>query len=860
MSTVESISGSRRKLKGRQGGVRPETKANKVASHPATSRTALLAIPLFLSGTAALIYQVVWIRQLSLVVGIEVYSITIAVSAFFAGLAGGSFVFGRMADRSRHPVRLCGILEICIGIAGVVVTWLLPNAALPFVMIQAHAGPLAWVLPFLLVGAPAFGMGGTLPVMIRCVQRHHSAVSTAGGWVYAVNTFGGIAGSLLSTFVLLRLIAVHNTAIAAALLNFAAAGVLLYADRSSAEYHSTLSPESAKVASADGGRVHLALILYGVAGAVALGYEVVWSQALVQFMSTRVFAFSVVLATYLAGIALGSALFARFGQRVRDAWSLFALLIAGAGAIALLEIAALGVWQLRVQYGIAEFVLSATGSEFARMCAMFAVAAVGVAFLPTLLLGAAFPAVLRIAARSSDSGRDSGTILALNTAGGIAGTLLTGFLLIPALGLVRTLAVLAIAAVTVGVLAVLLGKEVRANRRMAVALLAIAVFITGFITPPDKLSRLLLLSRGGNLVFYRESRGGTVAVTELQNEDHVFRRLYIQGVSNSGDTLPSMRYMRLQGLLPLLIHRGTPTSSLVIGFGTGITAGATLRYSGLTQRTCVELLPAVVQAGPLFPENYKAGNDPRLTIRINDGRHELIKDTTPYDMITLEPPPPSAEGVVNLYSSDFYRIAAKRLKPDGLFAQWLPIAAQNEADTRSLIRSFLDVFPYATLWTTELHEMLLVGSLSPLELDASRIQQRFAQPNVSAALRAVGISSPAALLATYVTGREGLEAYAGDAHAVTDDYPLIEYATWLAPKEITRTLPHLLAQQTEPPVENADNQLRMQIQEERKILSEFYTAGIAAYNGDREGWSNAMRAVMSADSNNPYFTWLAGKQ
>ncbi len=804
MATVKSINAPRNALKGRRGEIKQFPKAKDLSRIPLQTRTRLSALILFLSGTAALIYQVVWIRQLSLVVGVEIYSITIAVSAFFAGLASGSFVFGRMADRWPRPFRLCGILEVCIGLAGIAVTWLLPRAALPFVLLQAYAGPTAWLIPFVLVGAPAFAMGGTLPVMIRSIQRDHSTVSTAGGWVYAVNTLGGIAGALLSTFVLLRSITVHSTAMVACLFNLAAAAILLYIDRSSSEHHVIRTTESRTAAAAWSGQARLAIILYAVAGAVALGYEVVWSQALPQFMSTRVFAFSVVLATYLAGLAAGSAIFTRLSPRLRDPWGLFALLIAGAGTIAILEIAALGIWQLQVQYAFAELIHSATASEFARMCAMFAVASIGVVFLPTLLLGAAFPAVLRLAAQDSSVGKNTGTILALNTAGGIAGTLLTGFLLVPALGIVRTLDILAIIAATLGVLAVLLGEDVRARSKAAVAALALVAVVAGALTPQDKLAQLLLVTRGGgNLIFYRESRGGTVAVSQQQNEDHVFRRLYIQGVSNSGDAMPSIRYMRLQALLPLLIHRDNPTSSLVIGFGTGITAGATLRYTGLTQRTCVELLPAVVAAAPLFPENYKAGTDADLAVRISDGRQDLIKNATQYDMITLEPPPPNAEGVVNLYSRDFYRIAARRLKPGGLFAQWLPIATQNEDDTRALTRSFLDVFPYATLWTTELHEMMLVGSFSPIVLDATRIQQRFAQPNVSAALGAVGISSPAALLATWVTGREGLEAYAGNVLPVTDDNPRIEYASWPRPDEITRSLPNLLALQTEPPLENA---------------------------------------------------------
>jgi spermidine synthase len=204
--------------------------------------------------------------------------------------------------------------------------------------------------------------------------------------------------------------------------------------------------------------------------------------------------------------------------------------------------------------------------------------------------------------------------------------------------------------------------------------------------------------------------------------------------------MPSLRYMRLQALLPLIIHGGEPRSALVVGLGTSITAGALLRYPGLERRVCAELLPAVVRAAPLFQGNFGAASDPRIEIRIRDGRRELLRNPQQYDLITLESPPPSAAGVVNLYSSDFYTLAGIRLRQGGLLAQWFPLPTQNDEDSRSLVRSFLDVFPHASLWTTEFHEMLLIGSFEPIELDAPRIAARFGQPEVAAALREVGIA------------------------------------------------------------------------------------------------------------------------
>jgi spermidine synthase len=322
--------------------------------------------------------------------------------------------------------------------------------------------------------------------------------------------------------------------------------------------------------------------------------------------------------------------------------------------------------------------------------------------------------------------------------------------------------------------------------------------------------------------------------------------------------MPSLRYMRLQALLPLLIHGGDPRSALVIGLGTGITAGALLPYPGLEQRVCVELLPAVVRAAPLFQGNFGAVTDARIDIRLRDGRRELLQNPAQYDLITLEPPPPSAAGVVNLYSSDFYRLASTRLRSGGLFAQWWPLSAQNDEDSRALVRSFLDVFPHASLWTTEFHEMLLIGSFAPIELDVPRITARFEPPEVSAALREIGIASPAALLATWITDRAGLERYAGDASPVTDDRPRIEYATWVRPKEFGRVLPRLLSLRTMPPLRGADEAFLAAVADERDRLLAFYEAGVHAYNGERELWAREMTRVIREDGGNPYYRWFVG--
>lgn len=826
------------------------------AFHP---KRITLIVALAISGISALIFQVLWARQLSLAVGVEVYAITLAISAFFAGIAGGSALFGRIADRAASPFRLYAILEAGIAVTAVAITLLLPSMAVVYAGLQDHIGLLALVLPFVIVSIPALLMGGTLPVAVRALRPQSRRIAVDGGFLYTANTAGGIIGVLISSFALIPWLGIRGTALVAALLNLIACAVAWQQRTEIAHKDENVVVDEKRHAPSSVIPTHFPLILYALAGAVALGYEVVWSQAIGQFVSTRAFSFSIVLAVYLSGLALGAWFGSRLVKRGLDSWGTFGLLISGAGMISMLEFSVMGRWTMLTQMRIGGAVLSATGSDALRMYASFAAAGIGLVFLPTLLLGAAFPVALWLIAGKSGAGSVVGNALSANTAAGIVGTMITGFVMIPTLGVVRTLALLTIIAAAIGVVAILFAT--RRWMKWIVGLTAVTTMLAAAMTPANRLANLLLSTRGGGaLVFYEEGRGATVAVAQQRSKDNVFRRLFVQGVSNSGDAMPSMRYMRLQTVIPLLIHNGEPKSVMVVGFGTGITAGETLRYPGLTTRVCAELLPSIVRAGKMFPENYNAWSDDRLNIRVRDGRQELMRSDQSYDVITLEPPPPSAQGVANLYSFEFYELAKKRLNQNGILAQWLPIATQNEQQTRELVRSFLDAFPYATLWTTELHEMLLVGSPQPIRIDVHTLQERFAPESVVASMKGVGIDSPAAVLATWVTDRSGLERFAGDANPVTDDHPRIEYGPWVRQDEITRVLPELLDLRTEVPAIGLDSELTAEIKQRRSALFDFYTAGLAAYAGDRTTWEQAIRRAASVDPENAYYQWIIGRE
>ena len=805
------------------------------------------------SGFTALVYETLWVKQLGRVVGVEVHAVTIALSAFFAGLALGGAFLGRLADRSSRPVRLYAYLEAGVAVLGVLSTLALARAPGPFVALREAAGPLAWGLPFALVGLPSFLMGGTLPALLRGLHPDDAAVAPSTGLLYAANTAGAVAGTLATPFLLVPTFGISGTGL------FAGAVGLTVAAAAAALDRGAVAPPASRVdmAPTRSRDARLALALYAMAGGVALGYEVVWSELLVQFLSTRAYAFAVMLGTYLTGLAVGSWLFARLSRPHHDPWRVFGLLLAGAGASAILIVAALGTWLPDAQTFAGMWAMRLVGLETIEVVVRFMVASGVILLVPTTLLGAAFPAAARLVAGAERVGSDVGLVAALNTAGGIAGTFLTGFVLVPRIGLVGSLGLLAVGGALLGAVAVLKSTGPR-GLVLAVALL-FAVVLVAWATPRDRLAQLLAEERGGRLVFYEEDAGGTVAVLEQEAAGRgggSFRRLYIQGVSNSGDALTSRRYMRLQALLPLLVHPGEPRSVLVLGFGTGITAGALLLDPRLETRVVAELLPPVLEAATHFSGNFEAPRDSRLDIRIGDGRHELLRQSERYDLITLEPPPPSAAGVVNLYSRDFYELCRERLAPRGLMAQWWPLPTQNEEDSRSLVRAFLDVFPHASAWSTELHEVLLVGSLAPLDLEGLRVVERFDRPGIVSALAEVGVESPEALLGTWITGREGLEHFAGEAPPLTDDRPLIEHAAWVRRGEIRRVLPRLLELATDVPLAESDP-LRSGVAAESEELRQFYRASLLALEGEQEKAVTLVGAVLAADPRNPYYRWVA---
>src|SRR5262249_53026998 len=354
-----------------------------------------------------------------LLVGVAVYAVTTVVSAFFAGLAVGSGVLGRRADASPRPLAFYARLELGVALTGLATTLLLSRLAGPYAALEDAIGRAAWGLPFVLIALPAFLMGGTLPALVRAARPNGGTIGAASGTLYAANTSGGVVGVLATPLLLVPAFGVRGTGAVAATTNLVlAATAAMLARRAAPALAAEPDPPTAD--GAPGSR--LALALYAIAGGIALGLEVAWVQALMQFIDTRAYAFALVLATYLTGLVAGSALWARLADRVHDPWRAFGLLEAGVGATALACFALLGPWLPALQTNAHGAVLVASGPALAAGAQMV-LAPIALLLAPTVLLGAAFPAAARLACGPDNVGGDVGAVVALNTLGGIAGTL-----------------------------------------------------------------------------------------------------------------------------------------------------------------------------------------------------------------------------------------------------------------------------------------------------------------------------------------------------------------------------------------------------------------------------------------------------
>jgi len=740
-------------------------------------RGAILSVFL-ISGAAGLAYEVVWTRALSLVFGVTAYAAATVLAAFMGGLALGSWAFGRRVDRQTNPLLIYATLEAGIGLYALLVPSLFAGLHWPYLLL--HRLDLSYpvfafgraLLAALVVLVPTVLMGGTFPVLVRFFVRSRRDVGLGTATLYAVNTLGAIAGCLLAGFVLIERFGLVGTTRLAAAANLAAAVTAAVAGWKVRAEAVVASPEDVAEAGGPSGvsaatrRIVLACI--GLSGFAALGYEVLWTRALLRYLYNSTYAFTTMLATFLMGIAVGSAVYAALLRRSRRPLLVFAALQLFAG----LGFVASGIAFEELGRLSTSEVVEVTLRSFADSVATMFVRAGSILFLPTVFLGAALPLATAICARGVTRFGDMvGRVYAVNTLGAILGSLVTGFVLIPAVGMQGSLIVLVGVNLACAV-ALVLAEPAGILRRVTAAVIVCVLLLAALIAMPRDLFRRTFLSPGDRLLFYREGATDTVAVV-----DNILGRNIVYEDRRGTAGTWTFRWNFFFGHLPLLLHPGVPKSVLNICFGVGNSLSAAAAHGSVERITSVELSPHVVDAADFFWTNSGVRSDPRVRIIIDDGRNFVLTNDGTYDVIELEPPETFTAGVINLYTREFYRDAAARLAPEGVLIQWLPVGEAPLEQERMLFRAFTDVFPHATAWRQlEDGPILLVGSQRPLRIDYQRLREKMREQRVRRDLELIEVLDVDQLLSFFTLDSPALAAFVRDVEPVTEDRTVLDFS------------------------------------------------------------------------------------
>ena len=768
------------------------------------------------SGAAALIYEVTWTRLLTLQVGHGLAAASTVLAAFMGGLAVGSAVAGRLsaALSPARALRVYAVLELTIGVLALALPFEL--AALGPLLANAYADgaggaaftSLRIVASLLLLSLPAAAMGATFPAASRWFIHSARAAARDAGVMYAANTIGAAMGALAAGFVLLPALGLSGATWIGVLLNVTAAGgAWLISGRSAvAESErgagSDVSPTesrppspTAKAGATKGrtkrppaappaprvARPGVAAAALGISGFASLTLQVVWTRLLALILGPTTYAFSMMVAVFVAGLAIGAGVASRAAARAREPLLGLAVCLAvsvgcGASAAAFVDRGILAIAGVIAQPDI----------PFSGVLARQALLAIALLAPMTIAFGAAFPFAIAVGTRRDDTvTEDLGLIYAVNTAGAITGALVAGFVLIPGIGLHGTIRAVTIAGAT-GAAGLLLmsGASLRARGLAG----AVIVLVAGLGVALPEWDRLLLSSGGykyaavlqapdlrtgltaGELLYYGEGPSGTVAVRRTGGT----MSLAIDGkvdASNSGDMLTQ----RLLAHVPLLLHPD-PRKLAILGLGSGVTLGSALTHP-VERADLLEISPQVVEASRFFDaENHRALADPRTRLIVGDGRTHLLLTRERYDVIVSEPSNPWMAGIASLFTREFFEAARDRLAPGGVLCQWAHTYDISTSDLQSIVATFASVFPDATLWLIGDGDVLLVGSNAPLEPRLEHVGAGWERPAVAADLASVGVTGPFQVLSLFVAHGARLAQWAADAPIQSDNRAALEFS------------------------------------------------------------------------------------
>lgn len=706
---------------------------------------------LLVSGACGLGYQIVWTRWIGFGLGHEMVGVAGVVGAFFLGLAGGAWLLDGRLRRSQRPARWYAGLELVIGLWALAGLVLLPQVdELSAALLGQDPSP--WLHAAVALGVPAvgllpatFAMGGTLPALERLAALRGGG-SKLGG-LYAANTAGAMAGTLATTFLVLPAFGFRATVVGLAALNFLCAAGGLWLGKREASASGAPEPAAPEDDGDTLGTRRLAVTLF-LTGLLGVAYEITGVRMLAQVMENTVFTFALALSVYLAGTALGAALYQAFRRPSGHGRAVGPMLVALSVAC-LLGVTGMDLARpVHEGIGNEQGLLRAHLSEAAAACLVF--------LLPTLVMGAAF-ALLADAWRAR--GRGFGEALALNTLGSALGPLAAAWLVVPLLGVHW-------AAIAIG-----LGYVGLAAGRVGLGALVVGLPL-GLAATADL--ELVQLGEGESVVSQADGVMANVTVTQRAGGARVLR---VDNQFRMGGTQAKFLERR-QGMIPLLLHPA-PERALFLGVGTGATLSAATFHPGL-EADGVELVPEVLDALPLF-EGVNGGfeDEPSVRLVAADARRFVRASLDAYDVIVADLFQPARDGAGALYTREHFEAVRGALREGGLFCQWLPLYQMDGEVTSIVIATFLEVFPeahgFVSAFNAETPALGLVGMAGELRVDRAALASRLGEGVLGEELTRLALDDPFDLLGCRIADRAQLLARAATDLRNTDDRPEVMF-------------------------------------------------------------------------------------
>ncbi|HEY6804714.1 MAG TPA: fused MFS/spermidine synthase [Pyrinomonadaceae bacterium] len=772
----------------------------------------LIGLCFIFSGATGLIYEVLWARMLGLVFGATTLAVSTVLAAFMGGLALGSALAGKLGSRIKRPLSSYGWLEIGIAVYAILVPFLFHWVDNLYAIVWQHFHPGFFAfslwrfgLSCLLLLVPTTLMGATLPVLSAALLNSSGHDSSSVTRLYACNLAGAIIGTLAAGFILLPLLGIHTTILVAACINTIIGLTAVFADRRNTNQPSTTATRTDDASPVIEKAQAFWLVAALASGFVTISTQVAWTRILSMVIGSSTYAFSIVVALFLVGLAGGAWIIGRMKQTTQLRTTMLKVEAITAVSLFLSLFVINIIPSLLVNLGLRLQISSWFGLLMLQI-----MASALLVLLPALLMGMVMPLVLMWASNhKANAVALVGRSYAINTVGAIAGAFITGFILIPKTSTKLTLIIASAVCLLMAGYAyeppASLG-DVALRKAMSVGLTAALVVVLLFIAPPmklgdlsigayDSLIRVLAQSRDGikddtkaggddthRLLMYQEGPTSTVSVRKDQDTIS----MAINGRTNASDSVFDMPTQVMLAQVPMLVAPKLG-NGLVIGFATGVSVGAMLQ-SPIASVTCVELEPATINGSHFFDHvNNQPLKDPRTSLVIDDARTYLRVTPNRYDVIVSEPSHPWVPGVANLFTREFFEMGRSRLSDEGVFVQWLQIYQLSTESLRSVLATYQSVFPHVMVFRVggagKGKDLILVGSNQPLSL--KYLTERLADPRIAKELARVNLNNEDDVRTWYVCDETKLAPAVAGAMINTDDNMHIETTV---PKEAFKPL------------------------------------------------------------------------